>query len=75
MTVPHTPADGSAPCDSAAALGVKQAGAAPPAFGAACGPRPEEPELVEGTDEYRQHLPVSAIHPHDENTKDDWVPR
>lgn len=41
---------------------------------AAAGP-PEQPPLVEGTEEWRRHLPVTDIHPHDEGTKDAWIPR
>ncbi len=40
-----------------------------------CGPRPEEAPLDPASEQYKLHLPVQQIHPHDAGTKDDWVPR
>jgi hypothetical protein len=37
--------------------------------------RPEEAPLEPGSEEYKLHLPQSAVQPEDLNTKDDWVPR
>ncbi|KAI7840579.1 hypothetical protein COHA_005732 [Chlorella ohadii] len=44
------------------------------AAAAGSGP-PAEPALVDGTEQWRLHLPVTDIHPHDEGTKDAWIPR
>ena len=45
------------------------------AAAALCGPRPEEPPLQPGTEEYLRHLPVTETHALDVGTKDDWVHR
>jgi nitrate reductase (NAD(P)H) len=37
--------------------------------------RPEEAPLEPGSEDYKLHLPQSAVQPEDLNTKDDWVPR
>lgn len=80
MTVPAV-ADASAQSAVAAMKAATANGAssvplaAAAAAGGPCAPRPEEPALEPSSDEYRLHLPVTDIHPHDAGTKDDWVPR
>jgi hypothetical protein len=64
-------ANGNGHCSTAEAAN----GAAAPAPAGVCGPPPEEAPLQPGTDEYKLHLPVTEIHPHDVGTKDDWIPR
>lgn len=77
MTAPQLDAVAGAHTTPAIPAELKAANGAvtAPAPAGPCGPPPAEPELVEGSEEWRRHLPVSAIHPHDEGTKDVWVPR
>ncbi len=59
--------------EPAPAAALKRLSGTPAAAGA--GPPPEQPLLVHGSEEWRRHLPVTDIHPHDEGTKDAWIPR